>query len=196
MSYIEVLKSELRNFQIDLTSEQKLLLARYCDELVRWNEKINLTALSGPDLVRRLVVEPVWIGDQLKPEGILVDIGSGNGSPAIPLHVLCRFTTTHLVEVRLRKAAFLRHIASTLELTGVIVHRARFESIASDLRTANWITLQGLALSRELLKSIRDVATATTNVVWITSPDTRSPADPARTFQVPFTGTTVLLFRL
>ena len=76
MSHIEVLESELRIFEIDLASEQKFLLARYCEELVRWNQKINLTALSGPDLVRRLIIEPLWIGHQLKPEGVLVDIGS------------------------------------------------------------------------------------------------------------------------
>ena len=195
MSHIEVLESELRTFEIELASEQKLALARYCDELVRWNKKMNLTGLSGTDMVRRLIVEPLWIGHQLKPQGIFADIGSGNGSPAIPLHVVCKFSKAHLVEVRARKGAFLRHIATTLKLSGVIVHRARFEAIASGLKPLDWITLQGVALTEELLNSIRNIASATTNVVWISSRDTRSPSNPVRTLRVPFTGTSVLLFR-
>ena len=89
MPHLEVLESELRKFDIDLPSSQKLALAAYCDELHRWNKRINLTGLSGADMVRRLVVEPGWIGLQLQLTGVLADIGSGNGSPAIPLHI-CR----------------------------------------------------------------------------------------------------------
>ena len=58
MSLREVLETELRRFQLDLTPKQKSTLTRYCDELVRWNKKINLTGLQGTEMVRRLVVEP------------------------------------------------------------------------------------------------------------------------------------------
>src|SRR5438094_7814509 len=107
---LEVLESELRHFQIDLSGNQKRLLARYCDELVHWNKKINLTGLSGANMVRRLVVEPVWVGLQLKALGNLVDIGSGNGSPAVPLHVLCKFQNVHLAQARSKGLEFLRHV--------------------------------------------------------------------------------------
>src|SRR5205823_4516510 len=100
-----------------LTLPQKLALAAYCEELARWNKKINLTGLSSADMVHRLVTEPVWIGLQLKPAGILADIGSGNGSPAIPLRVVCPFAACHLIEARTKRAAFLRHIATTLKLS-------------------------------------------------------------------------------
>jgi len=195
VSQIEVLESELRRFEIELTSEQKRVLARYCDELVHWNKQINLTGLGGSDMVRRLVVGPLWVGYQLKPHGVLADIGSGNGSPAIPLHVLCEFSKAHLIETRARRAAFLRHITTTLELTGVITHRSRFEEIASELRPVDWITLQGLAFTEELLNSIRNIASATTTIVWISSPDARPPRRPFGTLPVPFTGNTVFLFR-
>jgi 16S rRNA G527 N7-methylase RsmG len=61
MPLLEVLETELRRFHLDLTSTQKSTLARYCDELVRWNAKINLTGLKEAELVRRLVVEPAWL---------------------------------------------------------------------------------------------------------------------------------------
>ena len=195
-SNIEVLELELRNFQINLPLPQKQLLARYCDELIHWNQRINLTGLSGVELVRRLVVEPVWVGLQLKAQGILADIGSGNGSPAVPLHVLCNFRKTHLIEARTKKAAFLRHLTTTLPLSAVIVHRAKFEGIVSELGQVDWITLQGVALTAGLLDSVRPIAAATTNIVWISSSGAVVPMNPDSTLRVPHTGTQVFLFRV
>ena len=196
MSHLEVLESELLNFQIDLPASQKQALARYCDELARWNRRINLTGLSGSEMVRRLVVEPLWIGLQLEPHGILADIGSGNGSPAIPLHVLCKFGTAHLIEARAKRAAFLRHVTTTLALTHVVIHRATFETIISEVKPVDWVTLQGVALTPQLIDSIKKIASTTTTIVWIGAPVGKNPLKPTRTFPVPFTGTNVLLFRL
>jgi 16S rRNA (guanine(527)-N(7))-methyltransferase RsmG len=196
VSSLEVLEPELRNFEIDLAVPQKQLLARYCDELIRWNKRINLTGLSGVDLVRRLVLEPVWTGLQLKPQGILADIGSGNGSPAMPLHIVCNFRAAHLIEARTKRAAFLRHLTTTLPLSNVFVHRAKFEGIVAELGPVDWITLQGVALSGGLLDSVKQISSATTNIVWITSSGVEVPVNPARTLRIPCTGTQVFLFRV
>ena len=196
MSFFEVLESELRTFEIDLSTTQKQLLARYCDELVHWNKRINLTALSGLELVRRLVIEPAWIALQLQPQGILADIGSGNGSPAVPLHVICNFRKANLIEARAKRAAFLRHLTTTLPLPDVVIHRARFEEVVSKLRWVDWITLQGVALTSDLVGSMKQIASETTNIVWITSPGVQLPLNPVRTLLVPLTGTEVFLFRL
>ena len=193
---MEVLESELRSFQIEIPLIQRQALTLYCHELVHWNKKINLTGLSGADMVRRLVVEPVWIGLQLKPDGVLADIGSGNGSPAIPLYVVSKLRKAHLIEARARRAAFLRHLTTALTLNDVVVHRARFEEIVSELEPVDWVSLQGVAFSSQLLDSIQKVALATTTIVWITSPNARTPLNPLRTLEVPFTGTRVFLFRL
>jgi 16S rRNA (guanine(527)-N(7))-methyltransferase RsmG len=195
VSHLEVLESELRIFQIELLSHQKLVLARYCDELIRWNKKMNLTGLAGASMVRRLVVEPVWVGLHLHPAGVLADIGSGNGSPAIPLHVVSRLEKTHLIEARARRAAFLRHLGTSLALPGLIVHRGRFEDVTSSLGSVDWVTLQGVHFSTPLLDSIRQVASRTTTIVWITS-SAKGALQPSETLQVPITGTQVLLFRL
>jgi 16S rRNA (guanine527-N7)-methyltransferase len=193
--HLEVLESELRKFEIDLPPAKKQLLVRYCDELVHWNKRMNLTGLKGVEMVRRLVVEPVWIGGQLKPKGILADIGSGNGSPAVPLHIVCSFTTAHLIEARVRRAAFLRHLTTTLPLRDLMVHRARLEDVTSELEPVDWITLQGVGLTSELLDSITQIAAATTNIVWISSAQAKLPLTPVHTLCVPHTGTEVFVFR-
>lgn len=197
MSYLDILESELHQFQIDLNLQQKETLAVYCDELTRWNRKMNLTGLAGSALVRRLVVEPVWVGLQLKSgQGILLDIGSGNGSPAIPLQVVCGFRKCQLVEARTRRAAFLRHLVSVLKLGEMEIHRARFSDVAEAIDPPDWVTLQAVALTKELLDSLRPVARATTTVVWISSATTKADLKPSDSFTVPITGTRVSLFRL
>jgi 16S rRNA (guanine527-N7)-methyltransferase len=196
VSYRELLESELPSFQVQLPDAQKIALAKYCDEVDKWNDKINLTALSGAALVRRLIAEPVWIARQLPLSGCLVDIGSGNGSPAIPFHLVSPSHYCHLIEVRLKRAAFLRHVVSTLKLRNVRVHRCRFEQVSTSLINPDWISLQAVGLTRKLVDSIRRIASPTTTIVWITSPAAQSVLAPLRMLTVPNTGTRVLLFRL
>jgi 16S rRNA (guanine527-N7)-methyltransferase len=194
VSFLEILESELQTFQIELNVHQKTALGLYCEELARWNKKINLTSLSGAELVRRLVVEPVWVGLHLRPCGVLLDIGSGNGSPAIPLQVICSFQKCHLIEARLKRAAFLRHVSAELSLPGMEIHRDRFEEIVAMLEPPDWITLQAVALTQELMTEIRAVSKQKTKVVWMTSSRVKFERQPARVVSIPITGTQVYLF--
>jgi 16S rRNA (guanine(527)-N(7))-methyltransferase RsmG len=195
MPLLEVLETELLRFQLELTTEQKSTLTRYGEELVRWNTKINLTGLKDADLVRRLIVEPVWIGEKMKLTGTLVDVGSGNGSPAIPLHIVSGLSEMHLIEARAKRAAFLRHMVHFLELKEVVVHRMRLEEAGADLRRVDWVSLQGVALTAELVAIIRKKCSPTTRVVWITS-EPSAPIPPVEILHVPFTRTEVLIFQL
>jgi 16S rRNA (guanine527-N7)-methyltransferase len=195
VTYREILESELGTFQFDLEPAQKSTLATYCDELSRWNKKINLSGLTGAAMVRRLVVEPAWIGLRLKPQGILLDIGSGNGSPAIPLVVVSQFGECHLVEARTRRAAFLRHLVSRLKLPSVEIHHDRFEDVAQSIGSPDWVTLQAVALTQELMSSIQNISHPTTTVVWITSSVVEPVGlQPSDSLSVPITGTRVFLF--
>jgi 16S rRNA (guanine527-N7)-methyltransferase len=196
VSYRELIEAELLTFQIELPISQRFALAAYCDELDRWNRRMNLTGLCGQSLVRRLVAEPVWIAQQLQLSGILVDIGSGNGSPAVPVCITRPVQRCHLVEPRIKRAAFLRHLTIALHLTTTAIHRARFEEIAPTLGPSDWITLQALGLTRELAAAMRVIARPTTTIVWITSGSVRPELTPRSVLTVPITGTRVFLFQL
>jgi 16S rRNA (guanine527-N7)-methyltransferase len=188
-----MLDVDLEACQIDLPRRDRQSLQRYCEELERWNYRMNLTALAGKELVRRLVVEPIWMGRRLGMAGVLADVGSGNGSPAIPLHVATGMRRTHLFESRLRRAAFLRHVAATLALSGLEVHRQRFGEEETQIEHVDWITLQGVLLGDRMLKHIRSISTPTTRIVWMTSA-AKPPMPPVIRLQQPLTGTEVLVF--
>ena len=59
----------------------------------------------------------------------LVDIGSGGGSPAIPLKVMRADLALTMVEVKTRKSVFLREVARHLGLTATTVETVRFEDL-------------------------------------------------------------------
>jgi 16S rRNA (guanine527-N7)-methyltransferase len=109
----------------------------YYSELARWNQKINLTALvldaEGVDsAVDRLLVEPLIAARHIPPETrSLLDVGSGGGSPAIPIKLARPEIALTMVEVKVRKSAFLRQIARILQLQQTSVETTRFEELLS-----------------------------------------------------------------
>jgi 16S rRNA (guanine527-N7)-methyltransferase len=92
---------------------------------------MNLTALDDPDAaVDRLIVEPVLAASAIADEArVLVDIGSGGGSPAIPLKIARPELALTMVEVKTRKSVFLREVVRQLQLTKCSVETARFEQV-------------------------------------------------------------------
>lgn len=107
-------------------------LAAYFELLEHWNEKINLTSLVDPDeAIDRLLLEPIAAARDLPSQGSLIDLGSGGGSPAIPLALALGAVKLVMVESRERKAAFLREAVRHLELSSVAaVETSRFEQLA------------------------------------------------------------------
>lgn len=192
----DVLLTEFAKLGIALPDHQTQILQQYVAELERWNQRINLTALSGRKLIRRLVVEPVWAALQLKPGGLYLDVGSGTGAPAIPWHVVCSFTAAHLVEVRARKVAFLRHISAKLGLKNVFVQRARLENMVHPIQ-ADWISLQGIALTPDRVDAMRkSLSVDTTRIVWITARSAQACLQPQLELDVPDSETKILVFRV
>jgi 16S rRNA (guanine527-N7)-methyltransferase len=105
-------------------------LLAYFELLQRWNRKINLTSLSGLDeAVDRLLVEPLAAAQALPRHSSLGDLGSGGGSPAIPLALALESPELLMVESRSRKAAFLRDAAHEVRLNA-LVESARFEHVS------------------------------------------------------------------
>jgi 16S rRNA (guanine527-N7)-methyltransferase len=106
-------------------------LVAYLELLLRWNRKINLTALENQDeAIDRLLLEPLAAARHIRPAaGRLIDLGSGGGSPAIPLVLALPGLDLTMVEIKARKAAFLREAVRVLELPRTLVETVRFEEL-------------------------------------------------------------------
>jgi len=138
-------------------------LETYYRLLNRWNQAINLTALPTESLgdrsIDRLLIEPVVAASYLKPSAsIWVDLGSGGGSPALPMKIVHSMVRLVLVEARSRKAAFLREAVRALSLQGTEVANDRFEHVTArvDLAgQADVVTVRAVRIDDVLLESSR-----------------------------------------
>lgn len=90
----------------------------YLALLLRWNARINLTAVREPDqILRRHFAESIFAARQIpKKVKTLLDFGSGAGFPGIPIAICRREIGVTLAESQQKKAAFLREAARTLAL--------------------------------------------------------------------------------
>jgi 16S rRNA (guanine527-N7)-methyltransferase len=113
-----------------LSGEQAVGFQAYLALLLRWNARVNLTAIrDGEGILSRHFVESIACARAL-PAGIqnLLDFGSGAGFPGIPI-ALCRpEIAVTLAESQGKKAAFLSEAVRLLGLP-VKVHAARAEAL-------------------------------------------------------------------
>lgn len=135
-------------------------LAAYVDLLMRWNRHINLTALSVDDQgIDRLIVEPLVAAQRLPmPEAVVTDIGSGGGSPAVPMKLAVPALRLRMVESRTRKAAFLREAVRQLGLDGTVVEACRFEELAAReelLGESDVVSVRAVRVGQRMLRQIQ-----------------------------------------
>lgn len=102
-----------------LSASQLHDLEVHYELLEGWGRRMNLTAIRKlREVVERHFLEGLLAGTFLATRGIsgrLVDLGSGNGFPGIPIRVACPSVTgITLVESSHKKAAFLRALLREL----------------------------------------------------------------------------------
>jgi 16S rRNA (guanine527-N7)-methyltransferase len=115
---------------IELTPGQLEALKRYQAELIKWNERHNLTAIRDPEQIQiKHFLDSMSCMIAMRGSGMtsLIDIGSGAGFPGIPMKILCPTIRLALVESIGKKADFLRHMVHSLGLEDVSVHQTRAE---------------------------------------------------------------------
>ncbi len=133
-------------------------LGAYVDLLRRWNAKLNLTRLDRDDAgLARLVIEPLAAVPYLPEQGTLVDIGSGGGSPAIPLKLAAPGLGLRMIEAKTRKAAFLREAVRHLGLDRTEVIAERYEDLLRrrDLQMHVALSVRGVHLDAAALRGLQ-----------------------------------------
>jgi 16S rRNA (guanine527-N7)-methyltransferase len=138
-------------------------LEAYYRLLSHWNRKINLTGLSleplCDDTVDRLFIEPLVVASHVPHSpGEWFDLGSGGGSPAVPLKVVRPLLKLTMVEARERKAAFLREVTRELGMSDAAVINERIEALRErkDLAgVASLVTVRAVRRDSSLLQISR-----------------------------------------
>ena len=123
-------------------------LQRYLDLLLRWNARVNLTAVRDPEkIVTRHFGESLFAarvllrGRDAAAASTLVDVGSGAGFPGVPMKLFAPQLELTLIEAHNKKAVFLREVVRRLGLDRAEVFGGRAEHWA---QTADLVTLRAL----------------------------------------------------
>ena len=116
----------------------------YLALLVKWNARMNLTAVRTPEeIVRRHFAESIFAAQQIpKQAKTLLDFGSGAGFPGIPIAICRPKIGVTLAESQGKKATFLREVVRTLGLKAE-VWPGRVEEMAGE-RVFDAVTLRAV----------------------------------------------------
>jgi 16S rRNA (guanine527-N7)-methyltransferase len=154
-------------------------LERYVALLAKWNGKINLTALPlnppTSETFDRLLVEPLAAARRVPGKHLIwMDLGTGGGSPALPLKVVRPAAALTMVEAKARKAAFLREAVRALGFSDAVVENERIEATAETRpSTAELVTVRAVKLDKALIFAARRLL-ATDGQLLLFGPEPRS----------------------
>ncbi len=113
------LECGLTLLNIDINHIVKSKLVDYLEFIEKWNRVHNLTAIRDPKLmVSTHLLDSLSVIPHL-PKGTLLDVGTGAGMPGIPIALTNPDLQITLIESSQKRVAFLRQVASELQISNV-----------------------------------------------------------------------------
>ncbi|MEJ2041620.1 MAG: 16S rRNA (guanine(527)-N(7))-methyltransferase RsmG, partial [Desulfosarcinaceae bacterium] len=118
---------------VAVSEQQAGVFGSYAEELLLWNRKMNLTAITEPQqtAVKHFVDSLAGLS-VIGRETKLVDIGTGAGFPGLPLKIVRPDLEMTLVDSVRKKISFVNHVIRRLALSGVRAVHARVEALAGE----------------------------------------------------------------
>jgi 16S rRNA (guanine527-N7)-methyltransferase len=145
--------------RLTLTERQRQAFQLYQTELLSWNARFNLTAITDSEGIQvRHFLDSLScllaIGDIQQGQS-MIDIGSGAGFPSLPLKIVFPGLRLTLLEATGKKTDFIQHMVDTLQLRSVTVIHARAERAGHHplhRETYDWVTARAVAAMPTLVE--------------------------------------------
>lgn len=120
---------------LNLNKEQQEKISIYCDKILEWNEKINLTAIKDREMFRVKHIEDSLSCMQL-PEydnaKKVADLGTGGGFPGIPLAIASPEKKFVLIDSLRKRLKIIDELCEELDIKNVMTVHARAEELGND----------------------------------------------------------------
>lgn len=129
-------KQQLEIKGIILNDQQLYKFQIYFEQLIDWNEKINLTAITNKsDVYIKHFIDSISLSffHDMNKNSSLIDIGSGAGFPSIPLKIIFPSLKITIIDSLYKRILFLKNLISMLNITDVICIHGRAEDLARDI---------------------------------------------------------------
>ena len=136
MAIMEKLITGAKKLGLVLNSRQLEQFSIYYQELIDWNQRVNLNAITEYEEVQiKHFLDSLTVTLAFKPpisntDLRLIDVGTGAGLPGLVLKILFPNIKLVLLEATAKKAAFLRHLYSKLKLDNIETIIGRAEEVA------------------------------------------------------------------
>ena len=125
-----ILSRETGPLGLSLSTQQLALFEAYAAELVKWNKKVNLTAITKDDEIAiKHFVDSLTLARYITAGDRLLDIGSGAGLPILPLKIINPETVMVSVDAVAKKIHFQRHVIRVLGLQNIEAIHTRIEDL-------------------------------------------------------------------
>jgi len=138
---------------IELDETRLRAISTYIDLLLKWNARINLTAIREPgEIVQRHFGESLFAAKHLLEQKLpqtAIDLGSGAGFPGVPFALLAPEVQVTLIESQQKKATFLKELIHTLGLKNAKVFSDRAEDYPG---TADLVMLRAVEKFEQALQ--------------------------------------------
>ena len=119
VNYKQYLKETFNHYGFPLTTRQVTQFVQYRDELLRWNTRVNLTAITDDnEIIHKHFLDSLSILKHitLKDGDSVIDVGTGAGFPGIVLKIYVPDIRLTLVEASEKKVSFLKFLIPQLQL--------------------------------------------------------------------------------
>ena len=126
----------IQDLGLNLSDSNIADLELFLQEMGRWNQVHNLTAIEGEQesirlhLIDSIAVLPIMRQFLEEASPKIADLGSGGGLPAIPIAIVQPEWHLTLIEAVRKKTAFLQHVRGKLKLKNIEVLSERVEYVA------------------------------------------------------------------
>src|SRR5262249_7139288 len=138
----ETVRRALSEFELSASDGQVLQIQQYMRILLKWNEKLNLTAIRDPlEVLYRHFCESMYAAAAVPMEhGRLADVGSGGGFPGLPLKIIRPELQVVLIESNMKKATFLAETIRELGLEDARVLVSRYEELSEEVAPLDYVS--------------------------------------------------------
>lgn len=126
-------KSMVDKLNIDLSDSQYDQFIKYYEMLIKWNEVMNLTAITEFDevIVKHFVdsislIKAIDVNKKIN----IIDIGTGAGFPGIPLKIAYPNLKITLLDSLNKRVGFLNEVINELDLKDIEALHGRAEDYA------------------------------------------------------------------
>lgn len=126
----DIVAREAQSMGLSLSAHEIASFETYAAELVKWNSKVNLTAITkNSEIAIKHFVDSLNLAPYITAADRLLDIGSGAGLPVIPLKIIKPETVMVSVDAVAKKIHFQRHVIRSLGLLNIEAIHSRVEDL-------------------------------------------------------------------